>query len=223
MSNSDLAVFDAIYRDDALLLGRLLAGGADPDACCGDEGSWDYRLALHTAAAGGQARCVRMLLAHGADPNAHAGCAGWGRALHAAAYAGSTPCVFALLSRGASWEAIDGDGATPLHAAATGGSPMCCRILIGFGASVHARDWNGATPLHRASTRCAAEALLAAGASIRSRTTAMWLPMHSAIEAGCMDAAEHLAAIHIQAAWRTYRQRARAARRIQGVPGTALA
>ena len=100
--------------------------------------------ALHLASAGHRDKCVRLLLAAGADPNATTNHRRSGP-LHYAADGYVT---------GSCWD--------PKQQVKT------IRTLLNAGADIEAQDKNGATPLHRAvRTRCAAavECLLSAGAS----------------------------------------------------------
>ena len=68
---------------------------------------------LHSAAAGGHAELVKLLLEHGADPNALQ--AGGFTPLHAAAQNGDVETIGALLFHGADADVKSAEGKTPLH------------------------------------------------------------------------------------------------------------
>jgi Ankyrin repeats (3 copies) len=117
--------------------------------------------ALHLAAAGHRAECVRLLLAAGADPNA------------ATNHRRSSPLHYAADGY------VTGFFWNPKQQVKT------IRTLLNAGAETEAQDKNGATPLHRAvRTRCAAavECLLSAGANPKSKNTSGSTPFHLAVQ-----------------------------------------
>ena len=74
---------------------------------------------LHLAAKNGRARCLRALIAAGAQVNVRCGQHHTGSTpLHSSADGGHADCVEALLAAGAVAEARAGEGATALHVAA---------------------------------------------------------------------------------------------------------
>lgn len=78
--------------------------------------------ALHHSAHRGHIDVVRMLLKHGAAPDATTQAGWW--ALHLAAGAGSSETVGALLAAGCPPDAAAKDGSTALHAAVRGRAPV---------------------------------------------------------------------------------------------------
>jgi ankyrin repeat protein len=84
---------------------------------------------LHSAAAGGKVEIVRLLLEHGADPNATQ--AGGTTPLHTAARHGSRDMVEALLAHDASPGAENDEGATPAEMARAEGHAEIASLLGG--------------------------------------------------------------------------------------------
>jgi cytohesin len=130
----------------------LLAAGADANTPSG----YLRDTPLHTAARGGHAGVVQVLLRAGAD-------------VHARNVHGATPMLVAqdvavvrtLLAAGADPSAVDCRGLTPLHGVE---DAEACRALLAAGVSVNAAALNGCTPLFYARTVGAVECLLSAGA-----------------------------------------------------------
>jgi E3 ubiquitin-protein ligase XBAT32/33 len=115
------------------------------------------QTALHLAAAGGHATCVRLLLAGaGAGRNklVNRAASGGVTALHLAALHGHADCVHLLVDERADIAAPTlpctaapmaaiGAGSAPLHYAAAGGEVRCCQILVARGADRAAANCNG--------------------------------------------------------------------------------
>lgn len=113
---------------DARLVRLLLGAGADVNAAC----SFDSYTALHAAACEGHAECCRLLLEHGANPNAR-NFVGM-TPLYVAALEGAADCCEVLLEHGADVNAKDDDGETALDLATENGDSACCRVLLAHGA-----------------------------------------------------------------------------------------
>jgi ankyrin repeat protein len=121
---------------------------------------------------------VKILLAHGADPNGRGG-----NILREASSRGDTEIVALLLDHGANLKALS-DGMTPLHDAAEGGRDEVVKLLLSKGAAVNARRYDGATPLMSAADRehkTTVEILLAAGADINAVDDKGNTPLHWAV------------------------------------------
>lgn len=104
---------------------------------------------LHSAAASGNERVVRLLLDSNACPmgrnSAHK------TPLHYAAQTESTGSIALLVARGGDVMAQDSAGRTPLHDAAVGGTEASTRALVMAGASTEVKARiSGRTPLHEA-------------------------------------------------------------------------
>jgi ankyrin repeat protein len=84
---------------------------------------------LHSAAAGGDADIVGLLLRDGASVNARQ--TGGHSALHAAAAAGNTVMARRLLEHGADPDLADDDGRTPVDLAREGGHDDLLGLLEG--------------------------------------------------------------------------------------------
>lgn len=118
----------ACRRGDVRLVLLLLSAGADVNAAC----SFDSYTALHAAACEGHAECCRLLLEHGANPNAR-NFVGM-TPLYVAAGEWAADCCEVLLEHGADVNAKDDDGETALDLATENGDSACCRVLLAHGA-----------------------------------------------------------------------------------------
>lgn len=101
---------------------------------------------LMIAAKTGKRACLSLLLAHGANPNAHDG--KYVYPLHDAAFLGDLDAVKALLDAGAHVDpVISNNSRTPLHWAADKGMNAVAALLVERGASLTAQDDGGRTAL----------------------------------------------------------------------------
>jgi uncharacterized protein len=107
---------------------------ADPDGATAFSG--DGFTALHLAAFMGHPRAVKLLLEHGADPQAVATSAEIGpvRPLHSAAATGQVECLRLLLAAGADVNARQAGGFTALDAAVQSGDEEMAQALLDAGA-----------------------------------------------------------------------------------------
>ncbi len=162
-------------------MGRLLLDwGANPNQGTGI--GWDPRP-LHFACWARQpgqpyGELVRLLLAHGADPNADAE---GHLPIAMASDNGATEIVAALLENGARTDVTEREFAcTPLHIAAVRGYREIARMLLDRGAQVGAQNARGDTPFDLAARygqRDVAELLLEHGATGRMPATDQGLAM----------------------------------------------
>lgn len=107
------------------------------------------RTAISLAASKGYHEFVRVLLEHGADPNAING-TDHKTALHAAAINDTPEIMKLLINEGGNVDSKDSDMSTPLHAAAYSGCVSTIRVLLECDATLDAFDIEGNTPLHEA-------------------------------------------------------------------------
>ncbi|MFC1716254.1 ankyrin repeat domain-containing protein [Candidatus Poribacteria bacterium] len=123
------------------------------------------------AAANGDIKAIKQLLAKGADVNARDIKDGM-TPLSWAALLSQTETAELLIQKGADVNARNRDGATSLHVAAFFGQAEAARLLIQKGADVNARSGDGATPLHVAAflgRTATAELLIQKGADVNAR------------------------------------------------------
>lgn len=143
-------LFRAIETGEADEVAALLAAGADPNECNGE----DEDTALLIAAIEGRVRVAELLVAAGADVN-HGDAAGY-TPLMGAVCADSLAIVQLLLANGADVQRVCArSGATALHDAAAGNHLEIVRTLLAAGAPANMpENQDGNTPL-----MCAVQAL----------------------------------------------------------------
>ena len=142
-SGAEMTVFEAAALGRTETLQELLA--ADPARA--NAVSADGFSPLGLAAFFGQPAAARLLLDHGADPNAVSQNAMRVAPLHSAVAARDLDIAEALLTHGASVNAAQADDFTPLHEAAQNGQVEMIELLLAHGADPHARKSDGQTPL----------------------------------------------------------------------------
>jgi ankyrin repeat protein len=126
----------ALAAPEAAALGELdrLAVLLDAEPSLVDARTSDGFTLLHLAAFFAGADTVRLLLARGADVDAHG--TGWmtGTALHSAVSARDADAVLALVEAGADPNPRQQGGYTPLHGAAHNGDAAIVQMLLDAGA-----------------------------------------------------------------------------------------
>jgi ankyrin repeat protein len=140
---------------------RLLRAGAQVDA----RERWGGQTPLHWAASQNQPQMIQLLLAKGADANAHAAVRDWQRRVTAegrpkdmnrggftpllyAARDGNLASVQALIAGHADVNLADPDGTTPLLLTLINGHWDTAQLLIESGADVNDWDFWGQSPLY---------------------------------------------------------------------------
>lgn len=139
---------------------------------------------LHAAAAHGDAECLELLLAYGADVRSQFGRARM-TALHLAAENDYTQCARALLERGAAVDARNAGNQTPLHLACLAQCADAVEVLLKHGADVRAIYKDGRTALHAAivkESKCfeCAKLVLLAGVDVNRPDNYGYTPLHIA-------------------------------------------
>jgi ankyrin repeat protein len=122
----------------------LLSRGADVRLCGGEHGT-----ALAYAAAGGSPDMVRLLLRHGANPNARTAVCRQ-TPIMSAAECGHDAAAAALIAAGADVNARTCTGRTALMYAASSGRDSTVRLLLAAGADPAARDCDCETAAEQA-------------------------------------------------------------------------
>lgn len=151
--DDELDLFEAAATGQHTRVAEIL----EKDSGLVTEFSPDGFSALGLAAFFGHPRVMKVLLDHGADPNAPARNPTQTAPLHSAvAHRGpATALKMAreLLSRGAKVNVAQAGGWTPLHQAAAHGHEPLIRLLIAHGAERNAQSEDGRTPLQVAEER----------------------------------------------------------------------
>jgi ankyrin repeat protein len=149
--------------DNVTAARRLIEAGADVNA----QEAWRGQTALIWAAAQRQPAMVKLLLEHGADPNARSTPNDWDRQVSAerrrqyrpfggltallyAAREGCAECARVLVEGGADIDLAGSRGVTPLIMALDNLHFDTAAYLLDAGAAVDVWDWWGRTPLYMA-------------------------------------------------------------------------
>ena len=148
---SETALFIASCRGCADIVRELVSLGADLDAECpafniyANEVKW---TPLHVASFKGKTPVARILLEHGANPDAPDNLGA--TALHLASSSGKVTDVELLLEYGANSDVRDKKGWSLLHAAAFNVNLQVVVVLLNHGADPHAQTNDGKTPIQLA-------------------------------------------------------------------------
>lgn len=161
----------AAKRGNADRVAELLAGGASPDSDDRSNAGSGHKTALQWALRSGSARCVKLLLDAGANPDLTA------RGDEAppmidAALSGNPEFVRALFAAGASVNALNLNEASALALACNQGGEACALALLSLGADPNLADDDGRTPAMYAAEEGEAAslgALIQAGADLSLR------------------------------------------------------
>ncbi|KAM0722171.1 hypothetical protein Q7P37_001612 [Cladosporium fusiforme] len=143
-------LYEAISRGNSEIVTILLEAGASHMIKV-PPGNYSP---LGLAALRGRNKSAKVLLQHGADPNAKGHCDN--TPLVEACCGGHPKLLKHLIAAGGDIEASNGSGYTPLHAAVHRGEDECVRVLVEAGADLESRPINQenqerfATPLIRA-------------------------------------------------------------------------
>jgi ankyrin repeat protein len=145
---------------------------------------------LHTSSRLGHVDIARVLLKHGADPEARDSYDF--SPLEQVARGGHTELAHALLGHGADANARDSSRCTPLYLASGAGQSVVAQVLLSHGADVTAQCKNNETPLHQAKDEQVARLLLEHGADANALDIKNQTPLHRASELGRAGAARVL-------------------------------
>ncbi len=171
----------ASYYGNSAEVARLLDMGAPANP---PRGTRSRLTPLKLASMSGDLTTVRLLLTHGADPNADA-------PLAEAVTFGHADVAQALLDAGASADGVESTGVNLLHWAAITNRASLIPILVKAGVPLNAVDGYGFTPLMYAATidqgdTKTLDALLAAGADTKIRDFHERTPLMQARRLGHM-------------------------------------
>jgi len=147
----ETALYIASCRGCADTVRQLVSLGADLNAEChasniyANDAKWSP---LHVASFKGKTPVTRILLEHGANPNAPDNLGA--TALHLASSSGKVSDVELLLEYGANPDVRDKKGWTLLHAVAFNVNLQVVVVLLNHGADPHAQTNDGKTPIQLA-------------------------------------------------------------------------
>ncbi|XP_059397679.1 ankycorbin-like [Carassius carassius] len=187
-------------KNDERLLSAVEHGEADKvtsllskKGTCPTKLDSEGKSALHVAATRGQAECLGVILAHGADVSLQD--ASGFTALHLAAKNNHPECAKKLLQAKCVVDAADSSGRTALHHAAASGDTVIVQLLCEHKCHVNLKDSDGFTPLLLSARHAHAEvcqSLLDWGANINARDKDGRTAVMLASESSCPAAVELL-------------------------------
>uniref|UniRef100_A0A671QRC2 Ankycorbin-like n=1 Tax=Sinocyclocheilus anshuiensis TaxID=1608454 RepID=A0A671QRC2_9TELE len=187
-------------KNDERLLSAVEHGEADKvtsllskKGACPTKLDSEGKSALHVAATRGQAECLAVILAHGADVSLQD--ASGFTALHLAAKNNHSECAKKLLQTKCVVDALDSSGRTALHHAAASGDAVIVQLLCKHKCHVNLKDSDGFTPLLLSARNAHAEvcqSLLDWGADINARDKNGRTAVMLASESSCPAAVELL-------------------------------
>ncbi|XP_051733672.1 ankycorbin isoform X6 [Ctenopharyngodon idella] len=187
-------------KNDERLLSAVEHGEADKvtsllskKGACPTKLDSEGKSALHVAAAQGQAECLAVILAHGADVSLQD--ASGFTALHLAAKNNHPECAKKLLQTKCVVDAPDSSGKMALHHAAASGNTVIVQLLCEHKCHVNLKDSDGLTPLLLSGRHAHAEvcrSLLDWGADINARDKNGRTAVMLASESSCPAAVELL-------------------------------
>jgi ankyrin repeat protein len=152
-AGAEYTIDTAIYLNDVPFVEKRLAA----DASWVNKRRGTQRVPLRLAAGTGRVEICKLLLEHGADPNAFEEFAGYPIMVDAVKHPAVVKLLIehhANLTRRITWRGgrsglwIIGDEASALHYAAQEGSLESVKLLIAAGLDPNAADDRGQTPLH---------------------------------------------------------------------------
>nr|XP_055035379.1 ankycorbin isoform X2 [Misgurnus anguillicaudatus] len=139
-------------KNDERLLSAVEHGEADKvtsllskKGACPTKFDSEGKSALHVAAARGQAECLAVILAHGADVSLQD--ASGFTALHHAAKNNHPECAKKLMQSKCAVDAVDNLGWSALHHTAANGNVAIVQLLCEHKCHVNLKDLDGVTPL----------------------------------------------------------------------------
>ncbi|CAM4667454.1 unnamed protein product [Leuciscus chuanchicus] len=187
-------------KNDERLLSAVEHGEADKvttllskKGACPTKLDSEGKSALHVAATQGQAECLAVILAHGADVSLQD--ASGFTALHLAAKNNHPECAKKLLQTKCVVDAPDSSGKMALHHAAASGNNVIVQLLCEHKCHVNLEDSDGLTPLLLSARHAHAEvcrSLLDWGADINARDKNGRTAVMLATESSCPAAVEFL-------------------------------
>ncbi|XP_067279320.1 ankycorbin isoform X2 [Pseudorasbora parva] len=187
-------------KNDERLLSAVEHGEADKvtsllskKGACPTKLDSEGKSALHVAATQGQAECLAVILAHGADVSLQD--ASGFTALHLAAKNNHPECAKKLLQTKCVVDAPDSSGKMALHHAAASGNTVIVQLLCEHKCHVNFKDSDGMTPLLLSARHAHTEvcrSLLDWGADINARDKNGRTAVMLSSESSCLTAVELL-------------------------------